>query len=50
MDKTGVYHDFSESNEYTKLIERYHYLQFNNMFDNSNKLTSLFEVPVQVSK
>lgn len=50
MDKTGIYHDFSEENEYTKLIEEYHYLQFNNMFDNSNKLTSLFEVPVEVSK
>ena len=50
VDKTGVYHDFSETNEYTKLIDQYHYLQFNNMFDKSNKLTSLFEVPTQVSK
>lgn len=50
MDKTGIYHDFTEENEYTKLIEQYHYLQFNNMFDNSNKLTSLFEIPVQTSK
>ena len=50
MDKTGIYHEFSEENEYTKLIEEYHYLQFNNMFDNSNKLTSLFEVPIQTSK
>lgn len=50
MDKTGVYHDFSEQTEYTKLIDQYHYLQFNNMFDNANKLTSLFEVPTQVSK
>lgn len=50
MDKTGIYHEFSEENEYTKLIDEYHYLQFNNMFDNSNKLTSLFEVPVEVSK
>lgn len=50
MDKKGNYHDFSEETEYTKLIDEYHYLQFNNMFDNSNKLTSLFEVPTQVSK
>ena len=50
MDKTVIYHEFSENNEYTPLIEQYHYLQFNNMFDNSNKLTSLFEVPKQVSK
>lgn len=46
MDKTGVYHDFSEKTEYSELIQEYHYLQFNNMFDNTNKITSLFEVPV----
>lgn len=50
IDKTGVYHDFSETNEYTKLIENYHYIQFNNMFDNSNKLTSLFTVPEQARR
>lgn len=50
MDKTGVYHDFSETNEYTKLIENYHFIQFNNMFDNSNKLTSLFTVPSQARR
>lgn len=47
IDKNGIYHDFSEENEYSKLIENYHYLQFNNMFDNSNKLTSLFTVPIE---
>lgn len=47
MDKTGIYHDFSEETEYSKFIENYHYLQFNNMFDNSNKLTSLFTVPIE---
>ena len=50
IDKTGAYHDFSETNEYTKLIENYHYIQFNNMFDNSNKLTSLFTVPEQARR
>lgn len=45
MDKNAKYHDFSEETEYSKLIENYHYLQFNNMFDTSNKITSLFEVP-----
>lgn len=50
MDKTGSFHDFSEENEYTKLIEEYHYLQFNNMFDNSNKLTSLFSIPTEIAK
>ena len=45
MDKEGLYHDFSEETEYTELIENYHFLQFNNMFDRKSKLTSLFEVP-----
>lgn len=47
MDKTGTYHDFSEETEYSELIEDYHYLQFNNMFDNSNKLTSIFTVSTE---
>ena len=50
MDKEGIYHDFSEETDYTKLIDQYHYLQFNNMFDNSNKLTSLFQIPAELSK
>lgn len=45
IDKNNIYHDFSEETEYTELINNYHYLQFNNMFDNSSKLTALFEVP-----
>ncbi len=45
VDKNNIYHDFSEETEYTELINNYHYLQFNNMFDNSSKLTSLFEIP-----
>ena len=44
MDKNGIYHDFSEENEYSELIENYHFLQFNNMFDNDDKITSLFEI------
>ena len=47
MDKTGIYHEFSEQNEYTNLIDDYHYLQFNNMFDSSDKLVSLFETPIK---
>ena len=50
MDKNGIYHDFYEETEYTKLIENYHYLQFNNMFDTSSKITSLFEVPTPPEK
>jgi len=49
MDKNGQYYDFSEENKYTELINNYHLLQFNNMFDNSNKITDLFTVPTQVS-
>lgn len=45
MDKNKIYHDFNEKTDYSNLIDNYHYLQFNNMFDNSNKITSLFEVP-----
>lgn len=47
IDKNGLYHDFSEETEYSGLIENYHYLQFNNMFDKTNKITSLFEVPIE---
>lgn len=50
IDKAGGYHDFSETNKYTQLIDNYHFLQFNNMFDNSNKLTSLFTVPEQARR
>lgn len=45
VDKNNIYHDFSEETEYTELINNYNYLQFNNMFDNSSKLTALFELP-----
>ena len=50
MDKDGIYHDFSEQTDYTSLIDKYHYLQFNNMFDNSNKLTSLFSISPELAK
>ncbi len=45
MDKNGIYHDFSEETPYNELLKKYNYLQFNNMFDNTKKITSLFEVP-----
>lgn len=45
VDKNNIYHNFDEENEYTKLINNYHYLQFNNMFDNSSKLIDMFELP-----
>lgn len=48
MDKTGKYHDFYEETEYSELINNYNYLQFNNMFDKTNKITRLFETPTEV--
>ena len=45
IDKNNIYHNFSEENEYSSLIDNYHYLQFNNMFDNSSKLVEQFELP-----
>ncbi len=44
MDKTGIYHDFSEDTEYSELIDKYRSIQYNNMFDNANRLSSLFEI------
>ena len=44
MDKTGIYHDFTETTEYTDLIDKYRSIQYNNMFDNANRLSSLFEI------
>lgn len=44
MDKTGIYHTFDEENEYSNLINDYRILQYNNMFDNSNRINSIFEV------
>ena len=45
IDKNHHYHNFSETNEYSELINNYHYLQFNNMFDNSSKIVEMFEFP-----
>ena len=46
MDKNRIYHDFTEENEFSELIEKYRNIQFNNMFDNSNKQTYLFDIPI----
>jgi len=47
MDNTNTYHTFDEENEYTELIDEYRILQYNNMFDNSNKVNSIFELEAQ---
>lgn len=44
MDNTNTYYTFDEENEYTELINNYKILQYNNMFDNSNKVTHIFEL------
>lgn len=44
MDKDGIYHDFYEENEYSELINKYKLLQYNNVFDRTNRITELFEV------
>jgi len=45
VDKTGIYHNFDEETEYTPLIETYHLIQFNNMFDNKNKIKEFYTIP-----
>ena len=44
VDINGIYHDFSEKNEYSEDLENYSSIQYNNMFDNNNRLSSLFEI------
>ena len=44
MDKTGVYHEFTEENEYTPLISDYEILQYNNMFGGKNICKKMFEI------
>ena len=44
VDINGIYHDFSEKNEYSEDLEKYSSIQYNNMFDNNNRLSSLFEI------
>jgi len=44
IDKNGMYHNFDEENQYSELLKEYEILQYNNMFDSSNKVTSAFEL------
>lgn len=44
MDKNNVYHDFSEENEYTPLIQDYEILEYNNMFGGKNIYKEMFKI------
>ena len=44
MDKTGTYHNFTEENEYTTLINDYAILEYNNMFGGKNTYKKMFEI------
>lgn len=44
MDKTGVYHNLDEENEYSTEIRNYEILQYNNMFDRKNVFTEMFKI------
>lgn len=44
MDSTGTYHNLDERNEYTELINNYHILQYNNMFERKDLVTKMFKI------
>lgn len=43
MLKDGTYHNISDDTIYKKLLDDYSYLQYNNVFENGNKINELFE-------
>lgn len=44
MTNDGAYHDISDNTTYKDLLDDYSYLQYNNVFENSDKLNELFEI------
>ncbi len=42
IDNQGNYYSWNDTSEYTDLINKYKYVQYNNLFDNTNKKESLF--------
>ena len=44
MSKDGEYHELDEINEYSELINEYRMVQYNNMFDKSQKINWLFDL------
>jgi len=44
MDKTNIYHDFTENNTYTPWIRNYEILEYNNMFGGKNIYKEMFEI------
>lgn len=43
IDKNGNHHTFDEKNEYTQLINQYQMIQYNNLFDQKNRLSELLD-------
>ncbi len=42
FDKDGNHYSWTQSSPYTALLNNYQYVQYNNMFDNSNKKEDIF--------
>ena len=42
MDNSGNYYTFEENNEYTEILNRYKFIQYNNVFDYKNRVNIFF--------
>lgn len=42
IDYNGVHHYFDEKNEFSDLINSYHIVQYNDLFDKKNRINSIF--------
>ncbi len=42
IDKDGNHYTWTQTSEYSSLLQKYQYVQYNNMFDKSNNLSSVF--------
>lgn len=49
IDKSGKYHNLNEKNEYSELLKEYELLEYNNVFDYSNRLDSMFSIKKEVT-
>lgn len=44
IDNKGNYYTFDDVNKYSKLLNQYEFIQYNNVFDYKNRVNSFFEV------
>ncbi|MGI5958792.1 MAG: LTA synthase family protein [Massiliimalia sp.] len=44
-DQEGNLYSLEDENEYSELINNYQILQYNNMFDSKNRISSIFDMP-----